>query len=129
MTDRRRRWLWGIPLWILALAFLAPFAWMLSTSLKQSVDAYRIPMQWIPKPAEWKNYAEVLVGDRQVPDREPFDRGMVLQHGERVRPQHAVCEGARPASVDPLGNVHHDRAAKTKGDRFLPDGFLPDGRG
>ena len=30
----RAKWYWGIPLWILGLAFLAPFAWMLSTSLK-----------------------------------------------------------------------------------------------
>ena len=36
----KSKWYWGIPLWILALAFLAPFAWMLSTALKADVDAY-----------------------------------------------------------------------------------------
>jgi multiple sugar transport system permease protein len=64
--ERRNRLLWGIPLWILALAFLAPFAWMLSTSLKQSVDAYKVPMEWLPSPVEWQNYAEVLVGENSV---------------------------------------------------------------
>ena len=34
---------------MLAIAFLAPFAWMLSTALKPDVDAYKIPMQWIPR--------------------------------------------------------------------------------
>jgi multiple sugar transport system permease protein len=62
----RARWYWGIPLWILALAFLAPFVWMLSTSLKRDVDAYQIPMQWIPHPAQWANYADVLVGNDSV---------------------------------------------------------------
>jgi multiple sugar transport system permease protein len=62
----RARWYWGIPLWVLGLAFLVPFAWMLSTSLKQDVDAYRIPMQWIPDPAQWDNFKTVLVGESSV---------------------------------------------------------------
>lgn len=62
----RAKWYWGIPLWILALAFLAPFAWMLSTSLKQDLDAYQIPMQWIPDPAQWENFKTVLVGETSV---------------------------------------------------------------
>lgn len=58
----RAKWYWGIPLWILGLAFLAPFAWMLSTSLKQDVDAFQVPMQWIPDPAQWENFKTVLIG-------------------------------------------------------------------
>ncbi|MEV6285564.1 carbohydrate ABC transporter permease [Kribbella sp. NPDC051770] len=61
-----KKWLWGIPLWILALAFLAPFAWMLSTALKQDIDAYKIPMQWIPDPFQWDNFKTVLVGETSV---------------------------------------------------------------
>ncbi|PKA42015.1 sugar ABC transporter ATP-binding protein [Rhizobium sullae] len=67
--ERRRllnRWLWGIGLWALALLFLAPFAWMISTSLKQSVDAYRVPMEWVPDPVQWRNYVEVLTGEHSV---------------------------------------------------------------
>ncbi|WP_350280885.1 carbohydrate ABC transporter permease [Kribbella sp. HUAS MG21] len=66
MTDKYSKWLWGIPLWILAIAFLAPFAWMLSTSLKADVDAYKIPMQWIPDPFQWDNFSTVLTGATSV---------------------------------------------------------------
>lgn len=62
----KAKWYWGIPLWILAIAFLAPFAWMLSTSLKQDVDAFRVPMQWIPDPAQWENFKTVVVGETSV---------------------------------------------------------------
>lgn len=62
----RSKWYWGIPLWILAIAFLAPFAWMLSTALKADVDAYKIPMQWIPDPFQWDNFTTVLSGATSV---------------------------------------------------------------
>jgi multiple sugar transport system permease protein len=63
---RVRRWAWGIPLWILALLFLLPFGWMISTSLKPDVDAFTIPMQWIPDPVQWENYTEVLFGENSI---------------------------------------------------------------
>jgi multiple sugar transport system permease protein len=63
---RLRRWALGGPLWLLAIAFLAPFAWMLSTSLKRDVDAYTVPMQWIPDPVQWSNYLTVLSGDSSI---------------------------------------------------------------
>jgi multiple sugar transport system permease protein len=62
----KSKWLWGIPLWILAIAFLAPFAWMISTALKPDVDAYKIPMQWIPNPFQWDNFSTVLTGATSV---------------------------------------------------------------
>jgi multiple sugar transport system permease protein len=65
-TATRRRWLWGLPLWILALAFLTPFAWMLSTALKRDLDAYTVPMQWIPDPATWEAFGTVLVGESSI---------------------------------------------------------------
>ncbi|MFE5775284.1 carbohydrate ABC transporter permease [Brachybacterium sp. NPDC056505] len=63
---RIRRLAWGIPLWILALLFLLPFAWMISTSLKPDSEAFLIPMQWIPDQARWENYREVLFGEASI---------------------------------------------------------------
>lgn len=69
LQNRRRqlrRWAWGIPLWLLALLFLLPFAWMISTSLKPDADAFLVPMQWIPEEPRWENYTEVLFGDTSI---------------------------------------------------------------
>ena len=63
---RLRRWAWGIPLWIRALLFLLPFAWMISTSLKPDVEAFSVPMQWIPDDFRWANYTEVLFGEGSI---------------------------------------------------------------
>ena len=69
LQNRRRqlrRWAWGIPLWLLALLFLLPFAWMISTSLKPDANAFLVPMQWIPEEPRWENYTEVLFGDTSI---------------------------------------------------------------
>lgn len=63
---RRNRWLWGVALWLLALVFLVPFAWMISTSLKANADAFTMPMQWIPDPLRWESYVEVLTGESSI---------------------------------------------------------------
>jgi multiple sugar transport system permease protein len=63
---RLRRWAWGIPMWLLALLFLLPFAWMISTSLKPDADAFAVPMQWIPEDFRWENYTEVLFGEGSI---------------------------------------------------------------
>lgn len=39
---------------------LLPFAWMISTSLKEKIDVYIFPPQWIPEPIMWGNYAKAL---------------------------------------------------------------------
>lgn len=64
--QRLRRWAWGIPMWLLALLFLLPFAWMISTSLKPDADAFAVPMQWIPEDFRWENYTEVLFGEGSI---------------------------------------------------------------
>jgi len=43
-----------------SLAFLAPLAWMVSTSLKRLDDVWSLKMQWIPDPVLWQNYPEAL---------------------------------------------------------------------
>jgi len=38
---------------------LIPFFWTLSTSLRTEENVFRLPVQWIPNPIAWGNYAEV----------------------------------------------------------------------
>ncbi|QYR22885.1 carbohydrate ABC transporter permease [Paenibacillus sp. sptzw28] len=50
-------------MFILGLAFLLPFFWMLSTSFKVEADVFKFPIEWIPK--TWNavnNYSEVWNG-------------------------------------------------------------------
>ena len=53
-------------MWLLALLFLLPFAWMISTSLKPDAEAFAVPMQWIPEDFRWGNYTEVLFGEGSI---------------------------------------------------------------
>lgn len=43
-----------------ALLFLAPFLWMISTSLKEAKDVFLFPPEIIPDPVRWDNYTRVL---------------------------------------------------------------------
>lgn len=43
-----------------AIAFLLPFAWMISTSLKPKSQIFVYPLIWIPDPPMWGNYARAL---------------------------------------------------------------------
>lgn len=59
---KRQGWSLFISLAILAMAFLTvlPFAWMISTSLKESTKVFVFPPQWIPRPIVWRNYFDAL---------------------------------------------------------------------
>jgi len=39
---------------------MVPFAWMISTALKDSGMLYLFPPQWIPDPVRWRNFADAL---------------------------------------------------------------------
>jgi len=43
-----------------AVAFLAPFAWMVSTSLKPLNETMSLPPRWIPSEIRWENYPEAI---------------------------------------------------------------------
>ncbi|AOZ91234.1 carbohydrate ABC transporter permease [Paenibacillus crassostreae] len=43
-----------------SIFMLLPFAWMISTSLKQEGKVFEYPVRWIPNPVEWGNYLTVL---------------------------------------------------------------------
>lgn len=45
---------------IVAISMIAPFFWMVSTSLKTNSNVFTIPPQWIPNPVQWKNYIKVF---------------------------------------------------------------------
>lgn len=49
---------------ILAVAFLLPVAWMLSSSLTPNSLVFRYPPRWIPTPPTPENYVEVLTTTR-----------------------------------------------------------------
>lgn len=50
-----------------AILMLIPMLWMLSTSLKDLSDVFKIPIQWLPRPPHWGVYAEAWT-------RFPFER-------------------------------------------------------
>ncbi|MCY9697243.1 carbohydrate ABC transporter permease [Paenibacillus alginolyticus] len=47
-------------LFLIALVFLGPFLWLLSTSLKVNANVYKFPPQLIPWPINFKNYLDVF---------------------------------------------------------------------
>jgi multiple sugar transport system permease protein len=43
-----------------SISFLVPFFWMVTTSLKDDAQIYTFPVQWIPRPMVWENYARLF---------------------------------------------------------------------
>lgn len=60
MLQRISRWWVYVVLVIMALIILFPFAWLLTSSLKNEFQFFAIPIQWIPNPPRWSNYVEVF---------------------------------------------------------------------
>ncbi|MGQ9554634.1 MAG: carbohydrate ABC transporter permease [Anaerolineae bacterium] len=48
--------------WAGTVFFLAPFLWMVSSSLKSDFDIRAVPPQWIPRHPMWHNYINALLG-------------------------------------------------------------------
>lgn len=44
---------------IFAAIALIPFVWMISSSLKTSIDVFSIPMKWIPEEFHWENFTQI----------------------------------------------------------------------
>jgi multiple sugar transport system permease protein len=45
---------------IFGIAFIAPFAWMVSTSLKPLNETMSLPPRWIPSVIQWHNYRDAI---------------------------------------------------------------------
>lgn len=41
-----------------AVVLLIPFFWMISSSLKEARDVFKLPIEWVPSPPRWENYPE-----------------------------------------------------------------------
>src|ERR1051326_2589327 len=61
------------------ITFVAPFAWLVVTSLKQAGTEFIYPPQWIPKPVEWVNYKTALIN--AVPFLSYFKNTVVITVG------------------------------------------------
>jgi ABC-type glycerol-3-phosphate transport system permease component len=57
---RARSWLVTGLVWGVAVLFLVPFLWMISSSLKPNYQIFEVPPRWIPDPPRWENYVEAL---------------------------------------------------------------------
>lgn len=44
---------------LFAAIALIPFVWMISASLKTSIEVFSIPMRWIPETFHWENYKTI----------------------------------------------------------------------
>jgi len=51
---------------VLAVIWLLPIAWVVSTSLKTAPDIVKLPPEWIPWPATGAHYHEVLLGSSRT---------------------------------------------------------------
>lgn len=59
-SRRLRLWLITGLLTLVAVVFLIPLLWMISSSLKPNYQIFAVPPQWLPRPPRWANYPEAL---------------------------------------------------------------------
>lgn len=59
-AERARRIIAYVLLIGLGATFIAPFLWLVSTSLKADAQILRYPPVWVPDPVRWSNYSDGL---------------------------------------------------------------------
>lgn len=59
-SDRLWNWLTLGALVFMAIVMVAPFVWLVSSSLKSQIQIFQYPPQWIPDPIQWDNYTRAL---------------------------------------------------------------------
>lgn len=45
---------------VIAIIMILPFLWMLSSSLKEVYDVFKVPIVWVPNPPVFRNYVEIF---------------------------------------------------------------------
>lgn len=53
-------WARHLLLILVSVIFLFPFFWMVSSALKTKEQLFRVPIEWIPNPAQWNNFLIAL---------------------------------------------------------------------
>lgn len=64
-ATRHTKWKTGVVMWVIALGFLLPFAWMIVSSLKRDIDVFGGDSWW-PNPIQWSNYSRVWSGEHSL---------------------------------------------------------------
>lgn len=54
------KWISFVFLFIMAILTLMPFVWVVSTSLRNSVESFTVPPKWIPVDMDFTNYTRVF---------------------------------------------------------------------
>ena len=49
-------------LFFFGILYMAPFVWMLSTSVKPGFEVFVIPPKWIPSSFQWSNFTDAWIG-------------------------------------------------------------------
>ncbi|MEV0283157.1 carbohydrate ABC transporter permease [Kribbella sp. NPDC050820] len=57
MTSKRRSWLTGVGLAVVAVVWIYPFVWLVSASLKSSSEVFGKGLDLVPSEVRWENYA------------------------------------------------------------------------
>ena len=61
MNRQNKKWILGKTalLALIALAFLLPLVWMITSSLKRTTEVFAVDWHWLPEQWRWDNYATV----------------------------------------------------------------------
>src|SRR4051794_35978595 len=60
MRRRTNRWILSIVLLVIGILMIAPLVWLISTSLIEPREAFRLPPSWIPVPFSLQNFTDVF---------------------------------------------------------------------
>lgn len=85
-----RKSLFWIALILLAIIFLAPLLWMVSTSFKTPDGATTLPLSWIPRPFTTAAYSQLLSLSSQTPVLRWFANSLIA----------GICNSALVVAVD-----------------------------
>ena len=77
----------------LTVVALVPFVWMISSSLKTSIDVFSVPMKWIPTEFHWDNYLKI------------WERVPLLVYFKNTAVLAIIVRGG--SSVQPLNELLH----------------------